>query len=348
MSNKIKVPGAGLAGRFQCSKFKGEYVYDQEGEHIRGYNGNPIVHAFKGTRITTAWSDNIVTDLGLNKIADTQFITATTYCHVGTGTGAASSSDTALGTFVAATNTVQSSASSSESSAPWFGSYVRTWRFGEGVAEGIIAETAVSDQATTGEAYSRALVSDGVGGTTTIQVLSDEWLDVAYDHRLYPDHILSGGGADDGTGSITISGTSYDYVIRPANVDAWTNYVTGVRAKDNPTGVNLGEVYGSDGALGAAIAEPTGSSQDILAKGSGTTVSYETYSDDTFERDITFTMGLAEANVTGGIAAMHLRTGFGDYQISLAATSGGAPLPKDDTKVWTFVLNLAWTRATIP
>ena len=49
------------------------------------------------------------------------------------------------------------------------------------------------------------------------------------------------------------------------------------------------------------------------------------------------------ATPRGGVGAMVFNTGLGSYQIAFDPV-----IPKDATKVWTFVSNLAWARATIP
>lgn len=300
----------------------------------------------KGRFITgeTAWFFNTIVNNGLDGLAGTSFDLLTAYVHVGTGTTAETTTDSALETFVAASNTLQGSVSeSAQSTAPYYGKTVRTRRFAEGVAEGNISEIAFSSQATTGSIFSRALVKDGGGSPTTISVQSDEWLDVTYEFRLYPDHILSGGGADDGSGSVTYDAVSYNYTIRPANV---TNYIyhraLTCKAQLATVGTSYGITYGSDGALGAATSTPTGSSQDGLNT-STSSVAAATYSNGTYARDVSLIVGLEDGNVTGGVKALMFYSGMGAYQVLF-----NNPVPKDATKVWTFVTNFAWTRATIP
>lgn len=286
---------------------------------------------------------NLITNNGLNKLADNNMANVTTYCHCGTGTVAEANGDTALGTFVAATNTVQSTSSTVQGSAPYYASYTRTFRFAEGVAEGNISEVGFSDQVTTGDLFSRALVKDGGGSPTTISVLSGEWLDVTYEFRLYPDHILSGGGADDGTGTISISAVSYDYVIRPSfvtNSSHWVASVTnGLFRTVSSAWANF---FGSASTLGAATSEPS-SPSGSAATSEHSSISAATYSTDTYARDVSLTIGLEDGNASGGVGAIRFHTGMGSYQMSFDPV-----VPKDSTKVWTFVQNLAWARATIP
>lgn len=290
---------------------------------------------------------NIITNLGLNKIADTIFTTCTAYCHCGTGTATEAATDTALGTFLASTNTYQSSANSAQSTAPYYGKFVRTYRFGAGVAEGNVSEIGFSSQSGTGELFSRARVKDGGGSETTITVQSDEWLDVTYEFRLYPDHILANGSADDGTGSVSYSAVSYDYTIRPAritNVTYWAG--SSCRAQfGSPAGSTVahGVAYGTGATLGAATAEPTAGSSDNIQNTDGSSTSASSYSNGTYARNITLSIGLGDGNTSGGIKALMFYTQMGAYQISFNPI-----VPKDNTKVWNFITNLAWSRATIP
>jgi hypothetical protein len=331
----------GLGGRFKLRK-------GVEIGCIKDLQGFPIPGT--GIDVVTGerpWSNNIITDLGMNKVADTQFNPATAYCHVGSGTAVASENDTALATFIASENSLEALDSTNESSAPWYASYVRTWRFPEGEAEGIIAETAVSSQATTGEIYSRALVSDGAGGTTTIQVLSTEWLDVVYEHRIYPGHILANGNPDDATGTIQIEGVNYDYVLRPSEVDDWTRYLLEFTMNFKPSVFRLGDAYGPDAVIGAVTGKPTATLSTGILTNADASTEKASYSVDTFNRDLTLIMGLNSANIVGGIAALQIYFGLGEYQWTLDKTTGGGPVLKDNTKVWVYNTNMAWARAVI-
>lgn len=281
---------------------------------------------------------NIITNNGLDGVADNNVGNRTAYCHVGTGTSAEAATDTALGTFVGAEGVATSTSTSAEASSPYYMKYVRTWRFDPGEATGNISEVGFSSQATTGGLFSRALVKDGGGSPTTITVLSDEWLDVTYEFRLYPGHTSA-----DATGSISFSGSSKNYTLRAAQVTDVTKYgAAATQAVLANNGGGYGYAYGSDGALGAVTSTPTGTSQDFLGTG-GCSISAATYSNGTYNRNVTLTIGLSEGNTTGGIKALLFYTKFATYQISFDTV-----VAKDNTKVMTFVTNLAWARATIP
>lgn len=334
---------AGIAGRYKLRK----------GKTIGGVLDLSTGRPTPGTGVDvvtgeTGWFNNIITNNGKNDFAATAYTGISAYCHCGTGSSAEAATDTALGTFVASTNTVQDSSEAIESSAPYFASLTKTFRFGEGVAEGNIAEVGISTQATTGDLFSRSLVKDGGGSPTTITVLSDEWLDVTYEFRMYPDGVTAGGAAEDNTGTVSVSGTNYDYILRSCNVNNLTFTPASLaRGWYGTNGSSYGFAYGSDGALGAVTSTPSGTSQDNIGS-ANSSVAAATYSSDTYNRDITWTVGLNDGNVTGGIRCFYFITGMGTFQCRIGATSGDATLDKDATKVWTWVCNLAWANATIP
>lgn len=325
---------AGMGGRFKLTKGKtiGGIVDVSTGMPLPG-TGIDVVTGESG------WFDNIFTDNGLNKIAASIYSDVSGYCHCGTGTAAENASDVSLATFLAATSNITANSETAQGSPPYYGKSTKTWRFAQGAAEGIIAEVGISDQATTGDLISRARVKDGGGTPTTIEVLSDEWLDVTYEFRLYPDHVSA-----DGTGSVDYSGDSYDYTIRAANV---TNYLylraLHCRAQGAVIGVSQGAAYGSGAALGAVTSTPTGASSDTIAASSGSAWSASSYSNGTFTRDISLTIDPTDGNTTGGVKALMFYTGLGSYQILFDPI-----IPKTVIKQWVFVATLAWTRATIP
>lgn len=280
---------------------------------------------------------NIITNTGLDALAGYTADDASSYCHVGTGTATEAATDTALGTHVAYEATAYSKSDSAKSSAPYYGYLNRAWRFGEGEAEGNIAEIGFNNSASNANMFSRARVKDGGGSPTTITVLSDEYLDVSYQLRLYPDHINSDGSTNDGTGSIDISGTSYSYTIRPAYVNNNTYYDAELM-RAYVSLVKPWILYSSDAALGAVTSTLSASQTDSIGAG----YFNNTYSAGTYTRGVGVTVGLGEGNLSGGVAGILAFTYMGAYQMLLASA-----IPKDNTKILTLNLDLSWTRATI-
>jgi hypothetical protein len=65
-----------------------------------------------------------------------------------------------------------------------------TWRFGEGIAAGNIAEVGLGWGNAT--LWNRARIKDAQGKPTVITVFADEYLDVVSEIRVYPAQSLEG------------------------------------------------------------------------------------------------------------------------------------------------------------
>lgn len=274
----------------------------------------------------TDWIPNLITNAGLEQIGTGSWFAA---CHVGTNNTAPAVTDTALGGFVAGSNTLQADDTGSSSSSPYYGWRRKTFRFAAGAAAGNLSEVGIASAASNGGStvlITRALILDGSNNPTTITVLSDEVLDVTYELRLYP------ATESDSTGTITISGVTHSYTIRPAQLGSatiWGDYI-GSTASHNPTS---GADYGAyNGAIGAITSLPSGTS-------AGFDVTNSTYGANTKYRDCTVTLGLNSANLSGGIRSFKGRTTLGAYQIELSPT-----IDKTSTKVLNLTFRISWDR----
>ena len=280
--------------------------------------------------------DNIITDQGLNRIGNNGISGSTSYVHVGTGNTTPAATDTGLVTFVAASNTQQSlSETAQTSTSPYYLSRARTVRFGAGAAAGNLAEVGVGWAASGTVLFSRALILDGGGSPTTITVLSDEYLDVTYELRIYPP-------AADATGTITLDGVVYDYTARPSERDVYSNSYPGwdVSSAGNASfGFDTAIAY--DGIIGAQTASPAGSVD------SSTSSASETYSDSSLQAAVTSTWGLNDGNFAGGVRSLRIKTGWALWQLEFAAQSGGGTIPKDNTKTLSFTVTHSWARKTL-
>jgi hypothetical protein len=344
--------GAKLAARYSMKKGKEiDCIYDRMGCPLPG-TGRDVVTG------EIAPFNNVITNNGLDLTANERLDNNILKCHVGTGATAEEETDSILENFLTGDGDKTAGVPGQEATPPYFSTYVQTNRFGSGVAEGILSEVGMAPASTNGNLYSRSLIKDGGGTPTTIQILSDEWLDVVYEHRIYPDYIDAAGDPQDGTGTCTIDGVSYDFAIRPARLtlggerDWWwiAEFIEGVLGT---LGNGLyGRFYSSDAVIGAVTSEPSATDTDIATISGGTTSPYETYTPGTYNRDATWDVPLAEGNCTDGggdgFAAILLYTRLGVYQMTYDVTSGGGPVPKDDTKLMTLTWNLAWDRTVIP
>lgn len=286
---------------------------------------------------------NIITNYGMNRFGNgSHLFQNVTYSHVGTGTTAAVVTDTSLETWVNSQN-AGTATDTAQGSAPYYGKYTNTIRHGEGDAEGNISEVGMSGGATNTNMFSRALVVDGGGSPTTIPVASDEWLDVYYEFRMYPYAVTAGGAADDATGSITISGSGvHNYTLRPALVNNATHHsASDCRGQFEtvwPGTIVQGFAGGSTAVLGGVTEVPAASDWDGYSAGIGA----GTYTTNSFTRDGSQTIGLTQANRTGGVLVIAIPTGQGQYQIEFDPI-----VPKDAIKVWVYNHRFSWARATI-
>lgn len=179
--------------------------------------------------------DNIVTDAGLVAwIQNANFGInnfSITYAAVGTGSTTPSSSDTALVAEISPASSNRTSANGSVSDTQGYTSgtddyhwHKHTYLFVEAQGNGNLTEIGLWNNSSGGSLWCRQLFKD-VGGTpTTITKTSSDQLRVTYEIRIYPP-------TADVTNTISISSTSYDYTVRPCNVNvgssAWDNSING-------------------------------------------------------------------------------------------------------------------------
>lgn len=149
-----------------------------------------IIHNGDGVPVRESeWFDNLVLNTGLDRMSVGTWINR---CCVGTGNSTPTPTQTKLDSFVAATTTVQvdNIDTSNISSTPPYFAAKRTWRFGAGIAAGNISEIGMGWTDT--DLWNRALIQDTGGNPTTITVLSDEYLDVVSEIRVYPNETING------------------------------------------------------------------------------------------------------------------------------------------------------------
>lgn len=275
---------------------------------------------------------NTITNIGLNRIGSGG---ALDYCYVGTGTNPATQIDTVMGNRIATTQTIQTQGSSSSPTTPYWKQESRTFRFGAGAAAGNITEVGIGWGAagvTTNYLWSRELTVDSGGNPVTITVLSNEFLDVTYTLRYYPN-------LTDFSGSFMLGATTYNYTGRISNVTGGS-----MNLPFNMTGLTPQLGYaGYSCALGPVTGGITGSTESVTMSG---TVTQTPYVDNSLKRTCSTSFSLGQANVSGGIRAMTItNTGTSMvtllYQILL-----NAPIPKDNTRTMTLNMEYSWGRYT--
>lgn len=168
-------------------------------------------------------SKNLITDYGLDQLVGNnggwyyyqQFMAG---CYVGSGPNAPTGADLSLGNQKAATTTVQADIPSAGNVTPTtdattrFYELTRTFRFPVFTSDANLTEVGVGPNSN--QLCSRALIVDGGGNPTTITVLNGEQIDVTYKLRVtYPTKDYGTSSSNCGAGSVTISGTSYNYTV---------------------------------------------------------------------------------------------------------------------------------------
>ena len=283
---------------------------------VAGYYKMEAVKISTGERRElTGWFPNIITDGGLDRMA-TQY-DYLDYCQVGTGSTQPTASDTALVNRVGANSTAGNFLSrlfSVNGTSPYYRITRIVHRLTPGRATGNLSEVGMG-WASTGSLFSRALILDSYGNPTTITVLSDEYLDVTYEYRFYPEE-------SDVTGSITLTGNkggTYNYTLRCAYITShvlqqntsFGNVPVTMNNKSNIS--NIGTIYNRvyDGSIGALTGIPSGTSENI----SYAYTSVSSYTART--RTLTFTLALpiSVGNLSGGIKSIIFPWGNVHYQI---------------------------------
>jgi hypothetical protein len=185
----------------------------------------------------SGWFLNKVLDSGLARMSVGTWIDR---CCVGTGSSTPENGQTALDSFVASTTTILSSTNGVQTAeAPYYYFAKVTWRFGEGVAAGNIAEVGLGWGNST--LWNRALIKDASGNPAVITVFSDEYLDVVSEIRVYPGQALEGSfNLLDKLGNVksthTYTGLPYLYAVSAQFVKVSLGVRKGYLVWDGPIG----------------------------------------------------------------------------------------------------------------
>lgn len=286
--------------------------------------------------------DNLITDAGLDMIGNA--VEGIARAVVGTGTNAPSTLDTTLQTQLAATATTTGSERSDQPSSPYFGHSTVTFRFSQGAAAGNLTEVGVGRS--TGSpvpVFSRALILDGMGSPTTLTILSDEFLDVTYTYRIYPNE------SDVTGGTVVIAGVTYDVTTRASQVTNDQEWLPGVSGMFGGMGsTSLGVPFISTRetqTLGAITSEPSGTA------GGATSGVNAAYVNGTYFRDFTLSFSLGDSNFATGIGSLAITMGSallssgraGRWQMNFSGPAS-AKIPKDNTKIMSMTFRHSWAR----
>lgn len=278
------------------------------------------VNVETGVKRLLAEFDNLVTDIGLNQLG---FGGVNPYCRVGSGSTAPANTDTTLVSQIGATGSTTANAAGYSSTAPWYSWNRDTYRFAAGVAAGNVSEVGIGWNTTGPTLFSRALVKDAEGNPTTITVLSDEYLDVTYECRLYSP-------TEDTSFPIVVSGVTYNVTGRVAAANSGWSAQNAVRYgfvyPYAPS--NLGLYTGS---IGSITSGPGGSNTGSVQG------NYDAYSANSLKRTGKFVFDLGVGN--GSNKSMYLSNINGQFQFEL-----DTPIVKTSDKILTLGFEYSWAR----
>lgn len=280
-------------------------------------------------RMRTPWFDNLITDAGLDRLGG--FTTdVLTYCQVGSGTAAPTTSDTSLGGLIGATASA-TTLKGAGSGTPYYGFWRRTYTFASGAATGDVAEVGVGWSAA-GGLFSRARVTDLDGAPATVRVLADESLIVVYECRCYT-------AQQDRSGSIVLDGATHAYTIRACQADMAT---TGSGAPGwyvpADTGFNMKQFRTAcaayDGPMGPAFDQPTGN--EVAISGLQRTADYVPGS---YVVSHLLQLPQSAAVLPAGIRSMWVQMGPACYQCEF-----DPPIPKTALHTLDLEFTIGWGR----
>lgn len=288
-----------------------------------------------GTKREIPWFDNLILNIGLDKIGQADVAVAST-CGVGTDSSPPDVNQTGLisplGDRVSADDKDDTNGASA--TAPYYGYQRRKFIFPANTIVGNLTEIAVGWGMADNQTFSRTLIQEN-GTPVTLSILEDEILTVTYELRIYPDTSTT-------TKQFAISGTGYTATMRSAYANDSVYWGSKIGKEnlltqmDNRTGVRY-----FDGYIGTPFTSPSGSSLTPLD--TCPPMVAVPYVSGTYYRDFIFNCNAASCNLIGGIRAALWKLGgtYGAFQYEF-----DPPIPK--SLEWTLKLTLryVWARYT--
>lgn len=304
---KIKMA---LEGRYRIEAFK----TDIEGFEVPGTR-----------KVVADWFPNLILDAGLDRIgSNADYLME---CRVGSGATPPAVGDTALQSLVASTATSVSDTNGAQATAPYYGWFRKTYRFGTGVAAGNLSEVGVGWIGGANPLFSRALILDPGGTPTTISVAADESLDVTYEIRTFVP-------VADASGTVDLGGVTYDWVSRASQATTAGRWAMGGVGRI----VNLVSAALYNGVMGPVTGQPSGTVSIVTATRLG-------YTPGSYAIGFTINAGLTQGNISGGIKSIRLDSG-GNAGLSAYQVEFDPAIPKDGTKIFSLTIQVSWARKT--
>ena len=288
-------------------------------------------------RFTTGWSNNALLTAGRNAMGTTNGWF--NYCHLGTDATAPAAGQTGLLGFVAGTNNVEETSFGANGSAPWYGWRRRRFRFLPGEAgPANLNEVGIGWGASGATLAFRSLLVDITGTQVTVSPLADEYVDVVAEIRNYP-------SLTDATGTVTLDGVVYDYIVRACNVTdgtLWGSYI-GETVGHKDLFSSWWAAYDND--INATLdLGPSG----VLYQADGTNAYDIAYSSNSYERQMAQIGGPNAWNATTGkkLRSFIFTTTLGRFACQFdSQSSPGNGVPKTDTYNLKLQFVVRWAEA---
>ena len=270
---------------------------------------------------------NAITDIGLEQIGTGYAIS---YGYVGSGNTAATTSDTQMGNLLAYTTSSTTSPQNRTLSSPYWVEQAITFRFPpQGVSLNITEVGVGWGTASIASLWSRTLTVDGGGSPITITLLADEYLDLTYTLRNYPE-------LGDDSYVVNIDSVDHDFVARQAYVTS-TAVVNIQFSMVVPLNVT---VFGGPAVLGPVTSTIEDATESIYAS-----VAYpRAYVPTSKKLVYDVAMGPTSGNVTGGITGFQFSPAGAGLLPSATQITVDPAIDKDATKSLDITIEQSWDR----
>lgn len=271
---------------------------------------------------------NLILDNGLNGIG-TNGASWVSNVYLSTGTASPTEGDTSMQVTGSAISKGSPSTSSFTQTAtfPRYQGTIWSYTFAQGAATGNWTEVGIGRAVN--NLWSRELIRNSAGDAITLTVLAIDILTVEYELRVYYKET-------DTTGTINISGSNYDYIIRPySNVNNLALLMVAGYWMSTGGGT---QCLAWNGALNALYVAPSGSSSSI-----DTLPTISPYVSNSYTKTMTFIWDISRGNLAGGITVVAPYVHSGTHPFKIGFTPA---IPKDNTKQLSLTFSFTWARRT--
>jgi hypothetical protein len=290
-----------------------------------------VLREADGTVVRDLEFPNVITNGGLDMLA-AGF--PPSFMHIGQSTVPPAVTDAAMPTFSATAAGIATSGSippsGSNAVSPFETGFTVGRRFNIGQLNGTYTDIGVGTVGGGSPLFSRALIVDSGGTPTPLAVNSTQQLDAFYTLYKYPPLV-------DISRTVTIASVSYTATGRASQAGALSTWP----ANHGFNGVSSDLVVSNATGLGAVTASLVGASSSDSADGLNVT----SYTNGSYQRDVSFTFSTGRGNIPGGVKGMLFRprnsgTIVGEFQYFIT----GSGIPKDLNRTMSLNFRTSWAR----